>query len=234
MKLRDISRKIRAPINRHSAFNKLRYFHSKPRSTDELIDMAMDFKTRGLYRVESVQKRSEILSLASAVKSINPERIMEIGTCNGGTLFIWANIASKHVITCDLNKSKIRDELYSKFPPDDSSCVVTPMAGDSHSKEFLAKIEKILSGEKVDFLFIDGDHTKEGVKKDYEMYSPFVRTGGIIAFHDILEKQPTPNNQVYHFWKTIKQTSQSEEFVDDYSQTGYGIGILRVGCSIKN
>jgi hypothetical protein len=30
----------------------------------------------------------------------------------------------------------------------------------------------------VDFLFIDGDHTYEGVKKDFEMYSPLVRREG--------------------------------------------------------
>jgi predicted O-methyltransferase YrrM len=50
----------------------------------------------------------------------------------------------------------------------------------------LRKIEGILKGRKVDFLFIDADHSYEGVKKDFEMYSPLVRKGGIIAFHDII------------------------------------------------
>ena len=67
--------------------------------------MAIDFKTKGLYRVDSVQMRDEILSLADAVSSINPKTILEIGTCNGGTLFIWSNIATDCVITCDLNRS---------------------------------------------------------------------------------------------------------------------------------
>jgi predicted O-methyltransferase YrrM len=43
-----------------------------------------------------------------------------------------------------------------------------------------------LKDNKVDFLFIDADHSYEGVKKDFEMYSPLVRKGGIIAFHDII------------------------------------------------
>jgi predicted O-methyltransferase YrrM len=58
--------------------------------------------------------------------------------------------------------------------------------GDSHSIETLRKIEGILKGRKVDFLFIDADHSYEGVKKDFEMYSPLVRKGGIIAFYDII------------------------------------------------
>ena len=86
MKFRDISRKIRAPVNRNSAFNTLKQFHSRKRSMEELIDMAMDFKTKGLYRVDSVQKREEILALANAVDALKPKTIVEIGTCNGGTL----------------------------------------------------------------------------------------------------------------------------------------------------
>ncbi len=228
MKFRDISRKLRAPFNRKSALNKLKQFHSKKRSVDEIIDNAMDFKTKGLYRIDSVQKREEILALAEAVNSIKPKTIVEIGTCNGGTFFIWTNLASELAITCDLNKSKIRDELYHSFPPPDSNCKVIPLAGDSHSEQFLETVKQSLNGNQVDFLFIDGDHTEEGVKRDYEMYSPLVRSGGIIAFHDILEKQPIPGNQVFYFWDNIKKSTKTEEFVKDYSQTGYGIGIIHV------
>lgn len=34
-------------------------------------------------------------------------------------------------------------------------------------------------------LFIDGDHAYEASKKDFELWSPFVVRGGVIAFHDI-------------------------------------------------
>lgn len=36
----------------------------------------------------------------------------------------------------------------------------------------------------IDFLHIDGDHTYEGVKIDWELYSPKVRRGGYITIHD--------------------------------------------------
>ncbi len=228
MKFRDINRKIRAPFNRRSALNKLSIFHSKTRSISAVVDMAIDFKTKGLYRVDSVQNRAEILSLANAVKAIKPKTILEIGTCNGGTLFIWSNIASEQVISCDLNKSKVREELYQKFTPTDSKCEVISLEGDSHSNNFLEHVKKQLNNKKVDFLFIDGDHTEEGVKQDYEMYSPLVNKGGLIAFHDIVEKQPTPMNQVYYFWEKLKPTVKYEEFVNDHDQTGFGIGLVHV------
>jgi predicted O-methyltransferase YrrM len=50
----------------------------------------------------------------------------------------------------------------------------------------------VLNEQNLDFLFIDGDHTYKGVKEDFEMYSPLVRKGGVIAFHDIT-KHPHSN-----------------------------------------
>ncbi len=41
---------------------------------------------------------------------------------------------------------------------------------------------------KIDFLFIDGDHSYEGVKKDFELYSTILSDNGIIVIHDTDEK----------------------------------------------
>ena len=37
---------------------------------------------------------------------------------------------------------------------------------------------------ELDFIFIDGDHSLEGIKKDWELFSIKVKKGGIIALHD--------------------------------------------------
>jgi predicted O-methyltransferase YrrM len=36
----------------------------------------------------------------------------------------------------------------------------------------------------VDLLFIDGDHSYEGCREDWEVWHPQIRPGGMIAFHD--------------------------------------------------
>jgi predicted O-methyltransferase YrrM len=38
--------------------------------------------------------------------------------------------------------------------------------------------------ENIDFLFIDGDHTYEGVRRDFEEWGPHLAAGGHIALHD--------------------------------------------------
>jgi len=42
--------------------------------------------------------------------------------------------------------------------------------------------------ESLDFVFIDGNHQYEWVKKDIEMWVPKVKPGGLIAGHDYCQK----------------------------------------------
>jgi len=51
----------------------------------------------------------------------------------------------------------------------------TFIQGDSREVDF---------PEPLDVLYIDGDHTYEGVKADYERHAPRVKPGGVIFFHD--------------------------------------------------
>lgn len=44
---------------------------------------------------------------------------------------------------------------------------------------------KTLEDGELDFVFIDADHSYEGVKTDIEMWTPKVRKGGMIVGHDI-------------------------------------------------
>lgn len=41
---------------------------------------------------------------------------------------------------------------------------------------------------KIDFLFIDGDHSYEGVKLDFNLYSTILSDNGVIIIHDTDEK----------------------------------------------
>ncbi len=42
------------------------------------------------------------------------------------------------------------------------------------------------TGDAIRVLFIDADHSYEGVRSDFEMWSPLVADGGVIVFHDYL------------------------------------------------
>jgi predicted O-methyltransferase YrrM len=55
--------------------------------------------------------------------------------------------------------------------------VVIPLSGRS------SEVGRGFS-ERLDFLFIDGDHAYPAVLEDFLVWSPFLKEGGIIAFHD--------------------------------------------------
>lgn len=225
---KEISRRLRQPFHAGYAFRRLEEYHSKPRSLEEAVDWAMNFGGGGYMRIKTLQIPSEITRLAQAVQSIEPKIILEIGTASGGTSLIWSKLASERVITCDLKDMKQQAALFTRLPPPGSNCRVTLLSGNSHSTDFKALVAKELDGRKVDFLFIDGDHTEAGVTADYKDYKEFVRPGGLIAFHDIVEKQPLEINQVFHLWKRLKPVARVEEFVNDPNQCGFGIGLLHV------
>ena len=68
--------------------------------------------------------------------------------------------------------------------------VVHPLAG--YSFEFAPDFK-----EQIDLLFIDGNHEFDAVLKDYEQWSPMLRAGGIIAFHDVvMNPDPDPEGPV--------------------------------------
>jgi len=46
------------------------------------------------------------------------------------------------------------------------------------------KVGQMLPDNSLDWVHIDGDHTYDGIKADYDTWMPKVRTGGVISFHD--------------------------------------------------
>jgi predicted O-methyltransferase YrrM len=227
-RLQTISRRLRQPFNAGYASRRLREYHAQARSLDDVVHWAMHFGGGGYMRVKTLQIREEITALAERVAALAPRRILEIGTASGGTALIWAYLARDQVVSCDLQDMRFQASLFERFPPPGSACRVQLLSGDSHDAAFRARVAETLEGESVDFLFIDGDHTEAGVTQDYLDYRAFVRPGGLIGFHDIVESQPLVTNQVFHLWKRLKPLAECEELVADRDQCGFGIGVMRV------
>ena len=83
--------------------------------------------------------------------------------------------------------------------------------------------------KKIDFLFIDGDHSYEGVKADFQTYKTLVRAGGLIAFHDIVDNDYDTSFGTQAFWKDIKNNYEHQEFIREQAEnTGCGIGLIKI------
>jgi predicted O-methyltransferase YrrM len=93
----------------------------------------------------------------------------------------------------------------------------------------VAHVGALLRGRPVDFLFIDADHTYDGVLANVRLYGPRVRAGGAIAFHDILPNPRDPRIEVHRLWDHLRRVADVTEWVFP-NATGHapGIGLLRV------
>jgi len=198
----------------------------------DAVDFAFSFKCFEMS-IEPIQIRYEITKLLEILAELRPKVVLEIGTAGGGTLFLFTRVADPKakIISIDLPGGSFgggypdwRMRLYKLFSRGKQRIYL--IRKDSHDPRTLEELKGILGDEKIDFLFIDGDHSYEGVKKDFEMYGPLVRKGGIIALHDIVPGAPELVGGVPKFWNEIKQNFYCIELVEDWKQGGYGIGVL--------
>lgn len=114
--------------------------------------------------------------------------IVEIGAFKGkSTCFIAEGIGSKNIqfFTIDTWRNDTMQEGRQDVYPDFLKNIepykdkIKPLRGYSYDvrKEWPQE-------RKIDFLWIDGDHSYEGVKRDIQDWLPLVKKNSFVCFHD--------------------------------------------------
>jgi cephalosporin hydroxylase len=180
----------------------------------------------------AAQNIDEISSFVRHASGVTPRVVVEIGVQDGGTNFILSRALPTvtTMVGIDLYVS-LKTQLRFFRRPD---VELRMIEGSSHSRRTRGRLERLLKARPIDVLFIDGDHTYEGALRDFELYSPFVRPGGLIAFHDIVEDSYTRTGirteayvgEVPALWQRVRALYPHREFVDRPDQDGRGIGVI--------
>jgi predicted O-methyltransferase YrrM len=213
---------------------------------DDAVGVTADWSFLGA-EIAPWQMRSEIRALVERVAAEAPRTVLEIGTSNGGSLYLLARAAAPDalLISVDLPRGPFgggyprwRAPLYRSFAGPQQE--IRLLRGDSHSEGMFDEVRRVLGERPVDFLFIDGDHSYDGVKTDFERYTRLVRPGGLVALHDIVPQNAAPRaregasegdefdpGEVAAFWQEIRDQHDSTELVEDWSQGCFGIGLIR-------
>jgi predicted O-methyltransferase YrrM len=192
-----------------------------------LVDVRIE-----LAPVVASQKLEELVPALERIAELRPRRVCEIGTSAAGTLYLLTRVSEPDalIVSIDLKIAPHTAALRERLAKPGQRLV--SIAGDSHSEETAAELERLLAGETLDVLFIDGDHSYDGVRADFERYAPLVREGGIVALHDVNEdfglESPSISGDVPRFWRELKERHRTEELIADPEQDGYGIGLVYV------
>lgn len=187
--------------------------------------------------VPCTQERTELENLIRTVREINPTRVVEIGAFLGGTTYCWATHLGDGVKVAAVDDYETIAQVqypvkgYNSLPTRWTLQELWREWGDvecffGKSAEVYPDVQAQFDG--CDFLFIDGDHSYEGAKRDFELYGGLVRPGGLIALHDIINYSGVPENNVQPLWEEIKQGHETTELFSREGQTWMGIGVVHV------
>lgn len=174
----------------------------------------------------------EFKSLMDLVASLRPRNLVEIGSRDGGSLFMLSRVLPPQstIISVDLpnmpwgrygsgeKKRRVADRLRGE------GFTVHLVERDSSLPETAAEVAKLLGNAPIEALFFDGDHSFAGVLADFRNYLPLVKQEGLLIFHDIAESLNSPKIQVHYLWRVLKALAPHIEFVENAAD-GWGIGV---------
>ena len=209
----------------------LRSAYNRCVSSEEYFEFAVK-----VFDLSQVQE--EVLDFLKYSADLNPKYVLEIGTFFGGLTFLLSQAIKTVSLTISIDLFKRNAILLHYFSKPGKN--IKLISGSSYDPMTVRKVERILGSEKLDLLFIDGDHSYEGVKKDFLSYRRLVRNNGIIAFHDIVTDSFTRNGTrtgaytggVPEFYQCIKKLYPSVEFVKNPQGDGFGIGLIRYSSAV--
>lgn len=144
---------------------------------------------QGVYELP----QEECRCMAKLVVALAPRHVFEIGTNHGRTTRLIAELApaDSHVYTLDLPQDQMLrgkhfdqarlDLIGDAFRNHPVRSKITQLYGNSLTFDFSR-----YAGQ-MDLIFVDGDHSYEGVKSDTENALKMLAPGGVIVWDDYIQ-----------------------------------------------
>jgi predicted O-methyltransferase YrrM len=156
-------------------------FPNRPQRNFEDLDwlLGSNSANKGLLLLQF----DEAAFLFRLVRSRPAAQILEIGRYHGGSAFLFAVAGDHNSIVTSIDIAPQNDELLQiALRKSGLADKVQLLVGDSRVGE--ARMNSY------DLVFVDGDHSYEGVANDYEHWRKAVKPGGYLAFHNSADGAP--------------------------------------------
>lgn len=165
---------------------------------------------------------------------MRPRTYLELGTHYGASFFAVCQAIQDFQIDCsptavdlwlgDEHAGKYDEDVYKSF----KRILEDRYAGIGHilRKDF-TEAAADFGNHTLDLIHIDGLHTYEAVKNDYETWLPRASENGVILFHDTNVREREFG--VWKFWDEIKDNYTNFNFTHTH-----GLGIIALGSAASN
>lgn len=167
------------------------------------------------------------------VHNVKPKTIVELGTHWGFSFFAFCQAVKDQKLNTNLYaidswEGDKHAGFYGKQVFDfvkKTSQKYFPKQNIHLLKGFFEKQPPKFKDGSIDILHIDGLHTYNAVKKDFQGWLPKMKKDGIILLHDICVVKD--DFGVYKLWEEIKNKYKTFEFFHSY-----GLGVVFLGKNI--
>ncbi len=163
------------------------------------------------------------------MEALRPRVLVELGTHNGFSYMAFCQAIRQLGLPCSSYAVDTwQGDAHAGFYGED---VFTALSARNDalyadfSRLLRSRFDQALSAFEdgsVDVLHIDGRHTYEDVREDFETWRPKLSPRGVVLFHDTTVR--FGDFGVWRFWAEISQRYPSFEFLH-----GHGLGVLAVG-----
>jgi predicted O-methyltransferase YrrM len=180
---------IHASVLRDPAEMRFRNVERWPESVRGFEDLAFMFSSNQLNHGVASLQFDEAALLFHLARDIESGPVAEIGRFKGGSTIVFASALPQGVelwsydfhvaLRPDMPGAELDEELRAALVRFGLEEKVHLLVADS-------RIAEPPPGELA-LLFIDGDHSYEGAKADFDRWSAFVRPGGHVLLHDAVD-----------------------------------------------
>jgi predicted O-methyltransferase YrrM len=160
------------------------------------------------------------------VHDLRPKVIVELGTQGGMSYFCFCQAVREHDVAsrCYAVDTWQGDDHTGAY--DDAVYSAVAAHNDANYKDF-SELLRIRFEEAVgrfedgtiELLHIDGFHTYEAVRQDFETWYPKVAPGGVVLFHDIAARMM--DFGAWKYWSELTERHRTFTF-----RHGFGLGVL--------
>jgi GT2 family glycosyltransferase len=159
--------------------------------------------------------------------NLKPKKVVELGTYYGTSLWSFAQAAKDGNLDIEFNSIDTwQGEKHSGFYGEEVFETVKKIKKEFYSEQKIKLLRKTFDEalsefeeDSIDLLHIDGLHTYEAVKHDFEAWLPKLKKDGVIIFHDI--KVGESDFGVYNLWNELTKQYLTIEF-----HHSFGLGVL--------
>lgn len=165
-------------------------------------------------------------------EALQPRSFVELGTHNGFSYLTFCQAVQRLGLptSCHAIDTWQGDEHAGFYGEDVFATLSTTNARNylGFSRLIRSRFDEALpyfSDESIDLLHIDGRHTYDDVRQDFESWKPKLSKRGIVLLHDTVVREREFG--VWRLWEELSAQYPSFEFIH-----GNGLGIIAVGEDI--